>query len=537
MGTPAPDSTFDYIVIGAGSAGCVLANRLSANPGTSVCVIEAGGRGDDMRIKVPAGILAIYSNPQFDYVYQGTPQPELGGRQIFVNRGKALGGSSAINSMIYIRGAAEDYDEWEAMGCTGWGWKDVLPVFKAMEKNRIGQNPELHGTEGELYVEKQRDPNDVSRMFVKAGKNQGLPENEDFNGPSQLGVGIYDVTQKRGQRFSAYAAYLEPVKDRKNLDIVTGASVQRLVIEEGRVTGVVMSVMGETRTIRCRREVVLSAGAIASPQILLASGIGPAEELRAAGIDCAVDLPGVGKNLADHVDGLISTRSKNPVTLGISGKKLPKVIATPFDYVLRRMGMMTSNLVEAGGFARTKYAGDLPDIQFHFFPGFRSIRGKVFEFGHGFALHTCLLRPKSLGEITLKPGSGGREILIDHNFLSAEEDRLTMVDALKVARGIMDDPAMSELAGVEMAPGRDVQSDDEILDYLRRTVATVFHPVGTCKMGRDPMAVTDPDTLKVTGLDNLRVADASVMPKLIGGNTNAPSMMIGEMAARRILAA
>ncbi|MEG6507635.1 GMC family oxidoreductase N-terminal domain-containing protein [Methyloligella sp. 2.7D] len=530
------ESSFDYIVIGAGSAGCVLANRLSADPKTRVCVIEGGGSADDLRLKVPAGIFLAYCNPKFDHMYEGAPQSEFNGRAICVNRGKAVGGSSSINSMIYIRGAHEDYDEWEALGCKGWSYDDVLPVFKDLERNRIGQDPKYHGFDGELIVENQRDPNIVSKMFVEAANHQQIPENTDFNAESQFGVGIYNVTQDRGERFSSYTAFLKPVQNRKNLTVLTNTTVKKLNFDGARVTGVDVDIDGTAKTIGCRGEVVLSAGAIGSPQILLASGVGPAAELKEAGVAPLFDIPGVGKNLLDHVDGLVTVRSSSPKSLGISFKNLPQVLSAPFAYFLARKGMMTSNYVEAGGFAKTKYSSGLPDIQFHFFPGYRSHRGKVFEFGHGFALHTCVLRPKSVGEITLKPGSDGRGMVIDHKFFTAEEDALTLVEGIKIARSILDDSVFESIHGKEMLPGPDVQSDEEILDYLRRTALTVFHPVGTCKMGTDKAAVTDPSSLKVNGIENLRVADASVMPTLIGGNTNAPSMMVGEKAARMMLA-
>ncbi len=536
MSETAPESIFDYVVIGAGSAGCVLANRLSADPNSRVCVIEGGGAAKDLRIKVPAGILTAYCNPTFDYMYEGAPQAHLNGRSICVNRGKGLGGSSVINSMVYIRGAKQDYDEWEQLGCKGWSYDDVLPVFKDLERNRLGQDPKYHGFDGELYVDNPRDPNVVSKMFVAAGTHLQLPENSDFNAETQFGVGIYNVTQDRGERFSSYSAFLKPAQNRKNLTVLINSEVKTLTFDGARVTGLEIEVDGVPKSIRCRGEVVLSAGAIGSPQVLLASGVGPAEELRQAGIECRFDLPGVGKNLQDHVDGLVTMRSDNPETLGISFKNLPRVLAAPFAYFAARKGMMTSNYVEAGGFAKTKYAGDVPDIQFHFVPGYRSHRGRIFEFGHGFGLHTCVLRPKSVGEIGLKPGSAGRGIVIDHKFFSAEDDALTLVEGIKIARTIMTDSAFQTLNGVEMAPGADVQTDDEILAYLRQTALTVFHPVGTCKMGNDTAAVTDPESLKVEGIENLRVADASIMPTLIGGNTNAPSMVIGEKAARMILA-
>ena len=527
--------SYDYIVVGAGSAGCVVANRLSADPSVRVCLIEAGGSDNSLRVKVPAGILSLYGNPNYDYCFVGVPQPRLNNRSIPVNRGKALGGSSSINSMVYIRGAAEDYDEWARLGCAGWAYSDVLPVFRKLERNLIAQDPRYHGTDGELLVDNPRDPNVLSGMFVKAGKNAGLPANTDFNAESQFGVGIYNVTQDRGQRFSSFSAFMRPVLDRKNLTLLSQCEVIDLVIAEGRATGLRVRHEGRQKLLAAKREIVLSAGAINSPKILMASGIGPASELQRIGITPVLDLPGVSKNLQDHVDGMITVRSRSTRTLGLSLANLPRIAAAPFQYFARRKGMLTTNYVESGGFAKTRHANGLPDIQFHFVPGYRSHRGRLIEYGHGYAIHTCVLRPKSVGEIKLSRNSARRNVLIDHRFFTHEDDAMVLVEGIKIARRILAASEFDGVRGKEMLPGKDVRTDGEILAYLRAEALTVYHPVGTCKMGTDAMAVVDPATLKVRGMYGLRVADASVMPRLIGGNTNAPSMMIGQKASEMIL--
>ncbi len=536
---------FDYIIVGAGSAGCVVANRLSADENVSVCLIEAGGSDKSPLVKIPAGGFVLYGSKKYDYTYKGAPQKHLNNRVITVNRGKGLGGSSSINSMVYIRGNKNDYDAWAGMGCEGWSYNDVLPIFKHLENNQLGQDPQFHGFEGELLVSKQQDANEVARVFVSAGEACGLPENADFNAESQLGFGIYNVNQDRGRRVSSYTAFVEPYRDRPNLTVFTHTEVFSLNIEAGRVSGVNVEQEGRTAILTCEKETAISAGTIASPRILLASGIGNRAELESLGLECKVNLPGVGENLQDHIDSMVTVRSNKSDSIGISWATLLRnVLPAPFKYWANRKGWWTTNYTEAGGFAKTKYAlaatdssaDSDPDVQFHFTPLFRSHRGKRFEFGHGYSLFGCVLRPKSTGSVKLADDGTHRNVVIDHNFFAEEQDQKVLIEAVRKAREVLASPKFDHLRGEEMAPGNDVQTDDQILAYLRETASTVYHPVGTCKMGIDEMAVVDPASLKVKGMKNLRVIDASIMPKLTSGNTSGPTMMIGEKGAQMILA-
>lgn len=527
-----PDPIYDYIIVGAGSAGCVLANRLSADPAVRVCLLEAGGSDASPRVQTPAGTITLYKSKIFSWNFFSTPQKELNNRRLHTPRGKALGGSSSMNSMIYIRGDASDYDRWAELGCEGWGWKDVLPLFKKSEGNKLGQNPALHGTLGELWVDRARDPNPLSALFVKAAERVGIKRNDDFNGGELEGAGIYNLTQKDAKRLSAYRAFVAPIRGRSNLTVLTGCNVESLLFEGTRVIGVAVSHNGQPVRLRCNREVILSAGSLGSPQILLNSGIGPRAELETAGVPVVCDSPGVGKNLQDHLDGLVTVRSASPLTLGFSWGSLGSVLLSPFKYLLQKKGWLTTNYVEAGGFARTPLADALPDVQFHFVPGYRSHRGRLFEWGHGYAVHTCVLRPKSIGELRLNKQ---RELEIDFNFLANMDDAKVLIEGLKLARKVLADSSFDSLRGKEMLPGAEVQSDEQLLAYIREYGATVFHPVGTCKMGVDAMSVVTPQ-LEVIGVQGLRVADASVMPTLISGNTNAPCIMIGEKAAQMIVA-
>ena len=523
---------FDYIVIGAGSAGCVLANRLSADPSVRVLLLEAGGRDWHPFIHMPAGIAKIVGKKGVNWDYSTEPEAQLAGRRLWWPRGKVLGGSSSINAMCYIRGHRADYDEWSALGADGWNWDAVLPYFKRAEGNTRGADA-LHGAEGPLSVSDLRYRNPLSAVFLDAAHGAGLPDNTDFNGAEQAGAGYYQVTQRNGARCSTAQAYLTPVRQRSNLTVVTGARVNRIVTERGRATAVVYTAAGKAYCHGAGREVLLCGGAINSPQILMLSGIGPADELRKQGITVVADAPEVGSNLQDHLDICTLQQCLKPITYDRVSD-----IAVAWNYYVHRNGPGTSNIAEAGGFVRSRLAPDArPDIQLHFVPALLDDHGRHRLPGDGYTLHACFLRPKSRGRIALATANPADKVRIEANYLSDAEgfDLKMMLECAKVSREIFAQAAFAPYRGAEIFPGENVRDEAGLIDFIRRKAETVYHPIGTCRMGSDVRSVVDP-MLRVRGVEGLRVIDASVMPTLIGGNTNAPTVMIAERAADLILA-
>jgi len=530
---------FDYIIIGGGSAGCVLANRLSEDPENSVCLIEAGVSGraklHKYIIKVPLGVGLLMWHPTLNWGFHSQPEPELNNRNLYSPRGKVLGGSSAVNAMVYIRGQKEDYDSWAAQGNKGWAWKDLLPLFMRQE-NQLRCSMDLHGSDGPLCVDDLNQVDTLSHVFVKAGQELGYPNNPDFNGENQEGFGVYQVTQQNGERWSAARAFLQPIEGRKNLTIFTEAHATKLLIKDSKAIGVEYKKNKVSKEIYSKKEVILCGGAFASPQLLMLSGIGPEDELNKHGIPVIQDLQGIGKNLQDHLD--IILRQKNSQTIGgygLSPRFALSALYAPFRYLKNRQGFFASNAAEAGAFLKSDEAMDRPDIQLHFTPTYLKNHGlSKPPFGHSYSLHLCNLRPKSRGQILLNSANALDAPQIHYNYLKDPEDMAIMIKAVKLGRKILKTKAFSPYRKKELAPGEKVQSDEDIASYLRREAESIYHPVGSCKMGNDPMAVVD-DQLRVHGIDGLRVADASIMPTLISGNTNAPCMVIAEKAAGMIL--
>ena len=533
---------FDYVIVGGGSAGCVLAARLSEDPSISVCLLEAGGAGRSWLIRTPIGAVAMV--PGFgkinNWAFRTVPQPGLNGRRGHQPRGRALGGSSAINAMLYTRGQREDYDGWAALGCDGWGWDDVLPYFRKAERNQHGADS-FHGDSGPLHVSDQKAPRPVSLAFVAANAETQIPETADFNTGDNTGAALFQCTQfyegpKTGQRCSAAAGYLHPVMDqRSNLSVVTQARASRILLEDGRATGVAYRQGKTDKTVRARCEVILAAGAFQSPQILQLSGIGHPDDLRPHGIEVKHALPGVGRNLQDHLDFTLSYRSHSRDMFGVGPRATLRLLNELRQWRRTGRSMAASTFAEAGSFFKTDPALDRPDVQTHFVTALVENHARKLFWGYGYSCHVCVLRPYARGTVTLQSANALDPPQIDPRFLSDERDLATLVAGVRRTLSVMEAPALGPYRKNELHGITSKTSDADLIAHIRARADTIYHPVGTCQMGTGPDAVVD-TSLRVHGVSGLRVVDASIMPTLISGNTNAPTIMIAEKAADMIKA-
>ncbi len=530
---------FDYVIVGGGSAGSTMAARLSEDPNTKVCLLEAGGGGNSILVRAPAGVVAVLPGhgKLFNWAFNTVPQPGLNGRKGYQPRGKALGGSSAINAMLYIRGHKSDYDGWAENGCEGWSWDDCLPYFQRSENNERGEDA-FHGDSGPLQVSDQKSPRPITQAFIEAGTQLQYRQSDDFNTGDNEGIGLYQVTQfhdvaKNGERCSAAAGYLFPVMDRPNLTVITKARATKILFEGKRATGIAYRVGKKDKTVMAAKEVILCGGAFNSPQLLQLSGVGRPDDIRRHGIDMVHELPGVGQNLQDHLDFILAYKARDTDNFGIG---LAGTIGL-FKHILKwrkdGTGMVATPFAEGAAFLKTDPGLDRPDVQLHFVISVVDNHAKKLHLGYGYSCHVCALRPFSRGEVFLQSGDPMADPGIDPKFLSDPRDLATTIKGAKMTRQIMNAPAMAKYKKRELFGVKDDMSDADWEAHIRARADTIYHPIGTCKMGVDDMAVVDPE-LRVHGLDGLRVVDASIMPTLIGGNTNAPTIMIAEKAADMI---
>ena len=524
---------FDYVIVGAGSAGCVLANRLTASGKHSVLLLEAGPKDTNIWIHVPIGYGKLFKEKTVNWMYQTEPEPGLHGRQVFQPRGKVLGGSSSINGLLYVRGQHEDYDRWRQRGNVGWGYDDVLPYFKKAENQQRGAD-DYHGSGGPLSVSDWRHEDPLSEAFVKAAVEYGLPFNPDFNGAKQEGAGFFQTTTRSGRRASSAFCYLRPAKQRGNLTIETSALAHRILVEGRKARTVEYWQNGRLRTARARKEVLVSGGAYNSPQLLQLSGIGPAELLKSHGIDVVLDAPGVGNDLQDHMQVRIVMRSAQAVTVNDVVNNPVRRVMAGVRYAMSRSGPLTVAAGTSGAFFKTNPRLASPDIQIHFIPFSTDKMGEKLHPFSGFTATVCQLRPESRGSLKIRSADPAAPPEIRINYLATEADRAAFIDGIRILRKILAAPSMKPYIVKEVYPGSEKTSDEDLLEFCRKSGSTVYHPTSTCRMGNDPLAVVD-QRLRVRGIEGLRVVDASVMPDLISGNTNAPTIMIAEKASDMIL--
>jgi choline dehydrogenase-like flavoprotein len=528
-------AAFDYVIIGAGTAGCVLANRLSADPAISVCLLEAGPSDNTPLVHIPSFVGTLMFHKTYGWGYKTIAQPQLGGREIPLPRGRILGGSSSTNGMVYFRGHPRDFDEWRDMGNPGWSFREVLPYFLRSENNVDLRASPWHGTDGEMHIAHVRQYSPMIGPFLAATTALGYPRCADFNGVHDpVGFDVRQNALHKGRRVSGVTAFLDPIRSRSNLTILTDCLVHRIAIDNGRASAVQVERGGNVETISANREILLCAGAYGSPAVLQHSGIGDAQQLQALGIAVKQHLPGVGNDLHDHPSAVVQMATRNSESYGISWRALPRNAWSVLQYLVARSGQLAGNLFEVTGFLRTLDGLDRPDVQFVFMPATRPKPGFPFPVGHGFGINSILLRPRSRGSVKLGSADPHAAPLIDNRFLYEDADVESLLRGIRIARTILAMPQMARYQAHEILPGPAIDNDDELRDYIRRTCTAVHHPGGSCRMGNDADAVVDPQ-LRVRGVERLRVVDAAIFPRVVGGNTNAAVVMVAEKAADMIL--